>query len=182
MSIIAALSCSKTGSTWVGSDTMVRSANLRQVVGPKWIVRQPWAAGVAGHLRTVNLFQQHTAELLENLTTPYEFSLRTRELLKSDGYETMKNDGGPLQYGQMLMLAHPRAVWAIGADFSVMSLPGDQLWAEGSGRDLALGAGHALLSTGAALGAKDVVRHAVETAIAYDSNCGGSPWLDELVD
>jgi ATP-dependent protease HslVU (ClpYQ) peptidase subunit len=174
MSIIAALCSSTTCSTWIASDTMVCSGALRQIAGPKWIVRRPWAAGVAGHLRTINVLQHHAAELLQGLASPYEFAHRVRELLSADGYSSAKNDGGPPEYGQMLMLAHPGGIWAVAADFSVMPLPVDRLWAEGSGRELALGAAHALLAADAGLAEKDVVRHAVDAAIVYDSNCGGS--------
>jgi ATP-dependent protease HslVU (ClpYQ) peptidase subunit len=180
MSVIAAISSSKFGSTWIGSDTMVCSGELKLTNGPKWIVREPWAAGVAGHLRTINVLQHHADELLRNLPDAYEFSRRARDLLKLDGYGEGKDTDGPPQFGQMIILARPAAVWTVGADFSVMPIPMDKLWAEGSGRDLAIGAAHALLSVNAGISERDVVRHAVETAIIYDSNCGGSPWLAEL--
>ncbi|GHD52559.1 hypothetical protein GCM10017083_28050 [Thalassobaculum fulvum] len=181
MSVIAAMTCSATGATWIGSDTLMCSATLRQIVGPKWIRHSPWALGVAGHLRALNLFQHNAAELLGNLDGPFEFAGRARELLKADGFTTETNgNGGPIVYGQMLILARPGAVWAIAADFSVMSLAPDRLWAEGSGRELAVGAGHALVNSGFHLAADDVVRRAVETAIAYETSCGGEAWVDRL--
>lgn len=181
MSVIAAMTCSATGSTWIGSDTLMCSATLRQIVGPKWIRHSPWALGVAGHLRALNLFQHNAAELLGNLDGPFEFAGRARELLKADGFTTETNgSGGPIVYGQMLILARPGAVWAIAADFSVMALAPDRLWAEGSGRELAVGAGHALVNSGFDLAADDIVRRAVETAIAYETSCGGEAWVDRL--
>jgi ATP-dependent protease HslVU (ClpYQ) peptidase subunit len=80
------------------------------------------------------------------------------------------------------MLARSDGVWNVGADFSVISLPADQLWAEGTGRELALGAAHALLSMNPNVAAKDIVRCAVEAAIAHDTTCGGGPWVEELVE
>ena len=80
MSVIAALTCSTSGSTWIGSDTLMCSATLRQIVGPKWIRHRPWALGVAGHLRALNLFQYHAAELLGDLSHPFDFATRAREL------------------------------------------------------------------------------------------------------
>jgi len=180
MSVIAAIASSKSRLTWIGSDTMVCSGELKLINGPKWIVREPWAVGVAGHLRTINVFHHHANELLGNLPDPYEFSRRARDLLKSDGYGEGKDTDGPPQFGQMILLARPAAVWTVGADFSVMPLPEGKLWAEGSGRDLAIGAAHALLSVHGGLSERDVVRHAVEAAIIHDSNCGGSPWIAEL--
>lgn len=156
------------------------SGDLKLIVGPKWILREPWAIGVAGHLRTINVFQHHAGMLLGDLPDAYEFARRARDLLKSDGYGEGKDTDGPPQFGQMALLARPDAVWTIGADFSVMPLPLDRLWAEGSGRDLAIGAAHALVSVHCGLPERDVVRHAVETAILYDSNCGGGCWLEEL--
>lgn len=182
MSVIAAMYSSRTRSTWVASDTMVSSDSLRQIIGPKWIVRMPWAIGVAGHLRTINVFKHHAAELLENLTDAYEFAVRARDILKTDGYRDSEKGDGPPQFGQTLLLARCGGLWNIGADFSVIALPADQLWAEGTGRELALGAAHALLSSGANVPAGDVVRCAVEAAIAYDTTCGGKPWVEELVD
>lgn len=181
MSVIAAICSSKSGSTWIASDTMVCSGNLVQIIGPKWIVREPWAVGVAGHLRTINVFHHHADELLVDLPDAYEFARRARDLLKSDGYGEGKEGDGPTQLGQMMMLARADMVWSVGADFSVMPLPVDTLWAEGSGRDLAIGAAHALVSVHGGLSEREVVRHAVETAITHDSICGGSPWMEELV-
>ena len=181
MSVIAALTCSTSGSTWIGSDTLMCSATLRQIVGPKWIRHRPWALGVAGHLRALNLFQYHAAELLGDLSHPFDFATRARELLKADGFTTEGNgSGGPIVYGQMLILARPGEVWAVAADFSVMALAPDRLWAEGSGRELAVGAGHALLTAGTDLTAEEVVRRAVDTAITYETSCGGTAWVDLL--
>jgi ATP-dependent protease HslVU (ClpYQ) peptidase subunit len=180
MSVIAALYSTKTGSAWVGSDTMVSSDTLKQIIGPKWVVRLPWAVGVAGHLRTINVFHHHAAELLENLSDAYEFAVRARDLLKGDGYRDSEKGDGPPQFGQSLLLARSDGLWNVGADFSVVALPANQPWAEGTGRELALGAAHALLSSNANVPAGDVVRGAIEAAIALDSTCGGAPWMEEL--
>lgn len=180
MSVIAAICSSKTGSTWIASDTMVCSGNLQQDIGPKWIVREPWAVGVAGHLRTINVFHRRADDLLCDLPDAYEFATRARELLRADGFEDGKESDGPSRYGQMLILARPDAIWAVGADFSVMQLPTDRLWAEGNARDLAIGAAHALVSVHGGLAEKEVVRHAVETGILYDTSCGGEAWIREL--
>lgn len=180
MSVIVALCSSKSGSSWIASDTMGISGNLTLGIGSKWIVRGPWAVGVAGHLRTINVFQNHADELLGDLSDAFEFTQRARSLLKSDGYGEGTETDGPPSFGQMLMLVRPDMVFTVGADFSVMPLPVDKLWAEGSGRDLAIGAAHALGTVHGGLSDRDVVRHAIETAITYDSICGGSLWMEEL--
>jgi ATP-dependent protease HslVU (ClpYQ) peptidase subunit len=180
MSVIAAICSSRTASTWLASDTVSSSGNLHLVVGPKWIMRHSWGVGVAGHLRTINVFQQHADELLKDLSDPYEFARRARDLLTADGYRSGKDDAGPCEFGQMLMLANTRSVWTIGADFSLTEVPADSLWAEGSGRELAIGAAHALQATVSDISAKDLIRLAVETAVARDVGCGGSAWIAEL--
>ena len=180
MSVIAAICSSRTGSTWVASDTLVSSGNLRLSLGPKWLIREPWAAGVAGHVRTMNVFQRHPEELLKGLEDAFEFSLRARELLRADGYNSVKEDSGPCDFAQMLMVANPRGVWTIGSDFSVSPIPVDTLWAEGSGRDLAIGAAHALLLSCPTMPAKDLLSRAIATAIACDVGCGGEAWVGEL--
>lgn len=181
MSIIAAMTCSRTGATWIGCDTLMCSASLRQIVGPKWVVRAPWALGVAGHLRALNLFQHHAPALLGDLAHPFELAGRARELLKADGFTTESEDGvGPIVYGQMLILARPGEVWSVAADFSVVAIEPGRLWAEGSGRELAIGAAHALVELGAGLAAEQVVRRAVEAAIALETSCGGTAWVSPV--
>lgn len=178
MSVIAAMTCATTGSTWIGCDTLMCSASLRQIVGPKWVVRPPWALGVAGHLRALNLFQHHAPALLGELGHPFELAGRARELLKADGFTTEGEENvGPVVYGQMLILARPREVWAVAADFSVVAIEPGRLWAEGSGRELAIGAAHALVELDAGLPAEQVVRRAVDTAIALETSCGGAAWV-----
>jgi ATP-dependent protease HslVU (ClpYQ) peptidase subunit len=180
MTVIAALSSSASASTWVASDTMISSGNLQLHVGPKWVIRGSWAVGVAGHMRAINVFQSHADELFRDLRDPYEFAQRARQALLADGFEAAKNDGGPCELGQMLMLANAGSVWTVGSDFSLTEIPVDSLWAEGSGRELAIGAAHALAAACRSISARDLVRTAVETAIARDIRCGGTAWIAEL--
>jgi ATP-dependent protease HslVU (ClpYQ) peptidase subunit len=131
-------------------------------------------------MRAINVFQSHADELFRDLRDPYEFAQRARHVLLADGFEAAKNDGGPCELGQMLMLASPRSAWTVGSDFSLTQLPADSLWAEGSGRELAIGAAHALGAGCRGVSVEDIVRTAVETAIARDIRCGGIAWLAEL--
>ena len=180
MTVLAAMHCSHSRSTWLASDTASSSGDLRLLVGPKWIVRGPWALGVAGHLRTMNLFEHHADSLFADLQGAYDFSQKARDLLRADGYVSAKEDTGPLEFGQALMLAHATGVWTVGSDFSFSPIPADTFWAEGSGRDLAIGAAHALNAASIAVPAREVVRLAVEAALAYDFLCGGPAWIAEL--
>jgi ATP-dependent protease HslVU (ClpYQ) peptidase subunit len=179
MSIIAALHHAGRGSTWIGSDTLVCSGSLKLPFGPKWVVRRPWAIGIAGHLRAVNVVDRYAAELTNQVSGPYELADRLRDLLKRDGFREGAEERGPLEFGQTLLLAHADGVWTLGSDFSTVAAPPDQLWAEGSGRDLAIGAAYILTSM-RQLEPAEIVRRAIETAVAFDVGCGGHAWVFDL--
>jgi ATP-dependent protease HslVU (ClpYQ) peptidase subunit len=180
VSIIAALWFGNGRGTWIGSDTAVCSDSIRQAFGPKWAVRPPWAIGVAGHLRAANVLFRGADGLLQGLADPHEFALRVRAHLQADGFRDAAAERGPLDLSQIVMLAHPDGVWSIGADFSVLPVPAGTLWAEGSGREVALGAGHALLQAGFGADGGEVLRRALEAAIALDITCGGEAWVCAL--
>jgi ATP-dependent protease HslVU (ClpYQ) peptidase subunit len=180
MTVIAAMSSARAGATWVASDTLIISGNLELELGPKWLVRNEWAIGVAGHLRTMNIFAHHADILLKDVQNVFEFTGRVRSLLGEEGYRSVKEEEGPPNFGQMLMLANSRNIWTIGPDFSITPLPDDKLWAEGSGRDLAIGAAHAMQLSRAELSPREIVRVAIETAITCDAQCGGTAWIAEL--
>ncbi|MBI4183010.1 MAG: hypothetical protein HY521_03300 [Proteobacteria bacterium] len=181
MSVIVALCDPRSGGTWIGSDTLVWSGEIKQEFGPKWFVREPWAMGAVGHVRTANVVERQAGDLLRDLADAFEFARRVREALRSDGFHDQEDSRGPAEFGQTLMLASAAGVWTIGSDFSVISVPRGRPWAEGSGRELALGAAHALLSLPEPPSAEAVVRAAIGAAIAYDGACGGQPWLARLV-
>lgn len=182
MTVIAAMSSTRSGSTWVGSDTLLLSGNLQLALRPKWIVGHNWAIGIAGHLRTMNVFVHHADDLLQQLPDAFEFTRRARDILNAEGFRSTREEEGPPNLGQMLMLANPGNIWTIGPDFSITPLPGDTLWAEGSGRELAIGAAHALQLSRTEISSQEIVRLAIETAITCDSQCGGTAWITELLD
>jgi ATP-dependent protease HslVU (ClpYQ) peptidase subunit len=126
------------------------------------------------------VFQNRAEQLLANLGNAYEFSQRARDILSADGYRSPKDDEGPCDFGQMLMLANSGGVWTVGSDFSLTELPADSMWAEGSGRELAIGAAHAIQSAFPEISPEEVIRLAVETAVAKDVGCGGAVWISEL--
>lgn len=180
MSVIVVLRASDGCSTWIGSDTLVSGGSLKQDYGPKWVLRKPWAVGVAGHLRTVNLIERNIVELVGNLKDAYEFALRARDAMKADGYHGNTDERGPVGFGGTLILASPAGAWAIGSDFSITPISPGTAWAEGSGRELSLGAIHALQSLETVLAPDDILRRAIDAAMALDVNCGGRPWVHEL--
>lgn len=179
MSVIVGLRTSN-GETWIGSDTLACADAMKITVGPKWVVRAPWAVGVAGHLRTMNVVDAHADKLLHDLASAYEFSDRLRDLLKSDGFHENGEAQGPLVFGQTTMLAHPTGLWALGGDFSLVRIADNELWAEGSGRELALGAGYAAQVTCMKQAPEETVRLAIAAAIHFDVGSGGEIWIHRL--
>ncbi|MGQ9369044.1 hypothetical protein [Azospirillum sp. ST 5-10] len=183
MTIIAAITSPSRQSTWIASDTLLIAGSMRQFGRPKWVVRPPWAAGVAGHLRTINLIEDAADEFFGGLADGpagvSEFTRRLRQRLKAEEYRGTEEGPGPLDFGQAILLARPDGVWAVGCDFSIMPVPADHLAAEGTGREYAVGAAFAL-ATHAALSRRERLAVAVETAMAFDIGCGGEVWLHEL--
>jgi ATP-dependent protease HslVU (ClpYQ) peptidase subunit len=180
MSVIAVLRTSDGSSTWVGSDTLVCNGCLKQDFGPKWIVHEPWAIGVAGHLRTVNLIERNIETLAGGLKDAYEFASRARDAMKSDGYHGDTDERGPIGFGGTLVLASAAGAWVIGSDFSITPIAPGAAWAEGSGREIALGAIHALQSLQVRLAPDDILRRAIDAAMALDMNCGGRTWVQQV--
>ncbi len=180
MSVILALCDPARGATWIGSDTMAMSGSLRLDCGAKWILQDGWAAGIAGYLRSANLLEADKARLLAGLAGPGDFVDRARALFRADGYREETDEHGPPNLGQAMLLATAGRAWMIGGDFSVADVPPGLLWAEGSGRELAIGAGHALARLPAPPRPEEIARRALEAALALDTTCGGALWLAEL--
>lgn len=180
MSVVVALRAKDGRSTWIGSDTMVTGGNLKQEYGPKWLLRSPWGIGVAGHLRTVNLVERNIDPLLLDLKDAYDFALRVREAMSSDGYRANTDEFGPQAFGGAIILAKAGGAWVIGSDFSITPIAPGGGWAEGSGREVTMGALHALLSLSPGVDPEDIVTRALQAAMALDVNCGGQAWVRQL--
>ena len=180
MSVILAYCASPRATTWIASDTMAMSGNLRLDCGTKWILHGRWAAGVAGFLRSANLLEEGKARLLDGLDGPMDFADRAQQLFRSDGYREEHEDRGPPNFGQAMLLATPGQAWIVGGDFSIAEIPHGRVWAEGSGREIAIGADHALVHQRPALDAEEIVRRALDATLACDTTCGGAIWLAEL--
>jgi len=172
MTVVCALSGG--GETWIGSDTQAGSDGTRLLSVEKWAVRGEWAVGHAGNLRMTNLLREHADTVLADLDGPHEFTLRARRLMEDDGFNS-DTEEGPKIWGQQFVLAHPRGVWSICTGLSVIEIPAGELWADGSGRAFALGAGHVIEDSAEARG-----RGALSAAILYDVGCGGDMWMHHL--
>lgn len=195
MTIIAAIRDPLSDTTWIGSDTRGCRGSIYSDVGFKWVRYGEWAVGNSGNLRAQNVMMAHAEELFVGLSGAYLFTTRARRLLKEDGFDRDKYSFSE-DLNQSMILAHPKGLWSIGSDFSIVEVPAGVLWAEGSGREFALGAFHALQAT--RLGFDDMtqfmpeslrteigenlVRKSIEAAIAYDTGCGGRVIVEALID
>lgn len=154
--------------------------NLKQEYGPKWLLHGQWGIGVAGRLRTVNLVERNIEALLLDLKDAYDFGLRVREAMSSGGYRPNTDEFGPQAFGGAVILAKADGAWVIGSDFSITPIAPGSGWAEGSGREVTMGALHALLSLSPSLDPESVVTRVLRAAMALDVNCGGQSrvrWL-----
>lgn len=174
MTIICALH--DKGRTFIGADS--QAVNDRTLLGDveKWIEHDGWAVGVAGNYRTHCLLCNNAESLFKYIDGPGDFVCRVRDLLKQEDYNT-DNDEGPKSYGQNFILAHSTGVWSVCTSFSVVAIPEGRLWADGSGRELGVGAGNL---EGDKRSAGQRVRAAVYAATSNSTHCGGQIMVREL--
>jgi hypothetical protein len=166
--------------TWIGADCRVTADNLK--LGPiiKWVKRNDWAIGCAGDLKTLNILQSESALLLEPTKDPHQIVHRLEKVMVKHNYSAA-TDGpfGPPAWGQQFLVASPLGLWDVDNQLSVFRVPDDTLWAVGSGRDFALGAGFAERRA-VSNSPGECVRLAIEAAITYDVLSGHGGWFDHL--
>jgi hypothetical protein len=179
MTTLAGLHRSGLG-TWIGADSRATSDNLK--IGPisKWVRVGGWAIGCAGDLKTINIIRSESAMLFEPTNDPQVIVQRLERMMIKHNY-TAATDGpfGPPAWGQSFLLASPDGLWDLDGHLSVFPVPADTVWAAGSGRDFALGAGLASAQLSECAPA-DRVRLAIEAAMAYDVMSGHGGWFDHL--
>ena len=180
MTILCALQCAH--GIYIGSDTeSIASGDFggrRCHHGPKWAVHGQWAVGVSGQMRLQCLIARHMRELTEGLESPLEFTDRLiNEIFVRYDIKSRAETGAP-DCGSNFMLAGPLGVIDIDCTLSVRLARPDELIASGCGAPYALGAAYAL--SGVDVTPVAVVKHAVGAAIAFDTGCGGDPWVHLL--
>ncbi len=185
LTVIAAIHLD--GETWIGSDTMAVNNDAPVVCGPKWVVGQEWAIGVAGVHRTQNIIEARCRSALNDREASIGAVCgEIRTALLDDGYEPDK-EPVPTFSGSFLV-AHREGVWSVDSQFSFVAIPLSRcgaFWASGCGRDHALGAFHALIKAWQhvslpKLTGCELVAHAIDAAIAGDVYCGGTAWVSKL--
>jgi hypothetical protein len=166
--------------TWIGADRRITSDNVK--LGPvcKWVTRGEWAIGCAGDYKTLNVLQAEAALVLEATKDPQHIVHRLEKAMVKHNFSAA-TDGpfGPPAWGQSFLLASPDGLWDLDEQLSVFRVPDETLWATGSGRDFALGAGHAARQDSGSSPA-DCVRLAIEAALTFDVMSGHGGWFAHL--
>lgn len=163
--------------TWFGSDSRATSDNLK--IGPivKWVRHGRWAVGCAGDLKTLNIMQTETDALLNGARSASEISKRMERMLATHNFSAASDGFGPPAWGQSFLIASDEGLWDMDMTLSLFQVPGGTLWATGSGRDFALGAGFASVEE------KDPRRRvelAVNAAMTFDVMSGHGAHIDHL--
>lgn len=166
----------------IGSDTqsiaMGDFGGRRMTHGPKWTVSKPWALGVAGQSRMQCLIQRNMADIIQAVPSALEVCDRLQDMFSRYGVNASSQIGA-LDCGSNFILASPHGVYDIDSCLSVRKAAVGELIASGSGASYALGAAHAL-ETVDDITAHGIVKRSLEAAIAFDTGCGGEPWLQTL--
>jgi ATP-dependent protease HslVU (ClpYQ) peptidase subunit len=174
MTVIVAGRDPDKGVTWIASDRQSTAGGLVMYNTPKWAVCKPWAVGIAGSLRALNVVQAHADDLFNGLAGAFDFSCRVRGVLEQDGFN-FDQQMGPRGCGSSMVLAHAGGVWSICDTFSVEPIPDGEVWADGDGARFAIGAAYAAKGT-----MKERVRIAAKTAIRFADGCGGDVYMECL--
>lgn len=168
MTVIAALH--QNGETWIGSDSQRDWGGARLILGSKVIAAPGIAMGCSGNSK-LQLLIRKSLDVIVADHDEWGVAKRIRAALDDDKWAHMTCDDGkgPANYGMSIALATPSQVFLISADFMVQPFADGDLMAVGSGADYAIGAGEVLR----AASPEARVRAAIQTAIKWDTGCGG---------
>lgn len=163
------------GEVWVGSDSQCTDRDIIiPVIMDKWVVKRPWAIGVCGAIRAIDVMRERAPKFLTPKAKPAAIIEAVREALIEDGF-TGGNDSG-IGFNASFVLAHKRyGVISTGNSFDASPVIEGCLYADGSGRELAFGAGAAFVGS-----AEDRCRTALEIACRFDAGSGGPLFLEKL--
>jgi len=176
VSVIVALRDKK--NTWIGSDTRVVSGGIPMNDGPKWVICHPWALGIAGSCRARDVVRYNIASICSDTYNEYDIVQALVGVLDTHNIGFVKDAGMDVpDYGQNFILAHAKlGIWGLCNSLSLSKQPRGKLWATGSGRSFALGAGFVSRQADS----KGTLKVAIEAAMNYDINCGGKTWIKKL--
>jgi len=170
MSVIIALYCDRTGETWMACDTLMTMGNLKGNIETKVHHCGPWWIGSVGQARNDSVIRLR-AEVLSEAKDIEALAVGLREYLIEDGYRSETKEGARLYGDSEFLVCRPGRIWSICNAFSCDEIIDPQLWAAGTGRELAIGAASVLTE----LAPDERVLAAVWAAISFSPTCGGKP-------
>lgn len=184
MTIICAMRDPITGKVWIGADSRTtESGNLLiPTVCRKWRIakRGRHAVALAGWGRGCDVIRHADEEMLfGGDLTAMELSGRIRNLLLADGF-SRRDGSGPVQIQAASLIVVDGRLYDCDDSFAVSEIADGQVWATGSGRGFALGAAHAMRHVADFLAPVDVIKGCVAAACAYDTACGGEPFVTSV--
>ena len=161
----------------------VLGSNSRSLVGrtvmaadrSKWFTDGDWAYGLTGGGIAGDAIVARRAKFPGDAPDIFAvIAFFRRSLAKLELGET---EEGARDYDLSALVAHRSGrLWDVDGNLSVEEINRGAVWANGSGYRFALGAAHVLAAGGA--DARGIVEGAVETAIALDSSCPGTPIIE----
>lgn len=178
MTIICAYRDQKSSRTILG-------CNSRALVGDtvipgdrsKWDRYGRWMISFTGRGIMSDTINASRADFPVDSESIFEIVQHIRRLFRDA--EIGKEDDGAIDFDTSgLIVSQWGAIYDVDCRLSVDEINPNTLWASGSGMEYALGAAHA--SAVYDLPPEDLVRAAVEAAIALDSGCPGSPVIEEF--
>jgi ATP-dependent protease HslVU (ClpYQ) peptidase subunit len=163
--------------TWVGWDS--RATQSGEFIVPtlcrKFRKIGAWWIGVAGNFSAMDLIESGAAKIIEADTNPLAVAAAVQGLFKDAEWKRCDDHPGAPCYEQYWMMVRKGHIFAVTEAGSVVKItPG--FYAEGSGRDYAMGAMNALLLAPpfahGRLDGGDLVNRALNAAACYDVATG----------
>lgn len=173
MTVIAAVH--QDGETWIGADSMRSFGHLK--VGPvsKLIVGSGVIVGISGTELTNNIVSNNRDVVFAD-TDPWQIGRRIKALVKEDGYQakTDSHDDVVPGYGADIIVARSDGVWHLSSGFTLTAIKEGDLWAIGSGGEIAMGAGYVKHSPGPR------IHVALEAACYWCKGCAAPFHIERL--
>ncbi|MCH9648839.1 MAG: hypothetical protein K0U98_11410 [Deltaproteobacteria bacterium] len=187
MTTLAALTDGST--TWFGSDSQSQMNGIRnRAPCRKWVQLGELWIGTSGFYRAILEFEssglkyENLSSAITNESEARGFSLQVcrdlRDALANQEWNMEPDGPGPKSIGCSFCLAAAGWVWSVDSGLSPVLVQSEELCTNGSGWEIALGAGSTALSFN--LPPREAVRVALEQAIYWDTGSGGSIFLYEL--
>jgi ATP-dependent protease HslVU (ClpYQ) peptidase subunit len=166
------------GETWIGADS--RATGNHGIVFAssvkKWAVGPSAAIGLSGEAIGTQVLHRNRDEILKT-GAPMEIVDRMADALKPHFKESGDGDGAKA-WGFTTLLATHHAIYDVDSTFMALEIESGVLWARGSGKEYAIGAGHAMRGDNPMAR----IRRALEAACQFDSGCGGQLFIHRLGD